>query len=355
MNGNSTFIVGGIVLVVLLLGGFFWYTQYNPSSPSPTATSTPTGGTVAEPGAPVVVTATNTGVSATTAILTGSVIPNGAFTNYWYEYGTSNSLGSKSSSQMLGSGYSAIQAPAYITGLAKDPLYYYRLVAENQYGRVAGATYSVTTAHDTPPPVGGIPSAQTSAASSIGRTSATINGQVLPNKAATTYWFEYGITPNLGAVTAFKSAGSGNGNIAAFETLTGLSPSTTYYFRLDAQNQFGTKNGTILNFKTSGPALSSAPVVTTQIPDSIATTSVILRGTANPNDAQTTYWFEYGTNAGFGSGTKTTPQKTLAAAALTLSVEVSVSGLNSSTTYYYRMVAENAGGTSRGDTQSFKT
>jgi len=354
MNTNTT-LVGIVLAVLLLIGGFFWYTQYNPSS-SPTASSTPTGGTATiQPGAPTVVTATDTGVSATTAIFTGSVTPNGSFASYWYEYGTSNALGSKSSSQTVGSGYSVIEAPDYVTGLTRDTTYYYRLVASNSYGTVEGVTYSVTTAHDTPPPVGGTPSAQTSAASGIERTAANLNGQVSPNKASTRYWFEYGTTANLGAITSFQSVGSGSNTTAAASSLTSLQPATTYYFRLDAQNKFGTVIGAIMNFETSGPAATVSPVVTTQVPNSVATTTAILRGTVNPTDLETTYWFEYGTDANFGSGTKTTPQKSLAAAAVTLTAGDTVTGLQSNTTYYYRTVAQNSAGTSRGDSQSFKT
>jgi len=91
-----------------------------------------------------------------------------------------------------------------------------------------------------------------------------------------------------------------------------LAPATTYYFRLNAQNSFGTTNGSILNFKTSGPPLTvSVPVVTTQVAGAVATTTATLRGTVNPVGAQTTY--------------------------------------------YYRMVAQNAGGIVRGAALSFKT
>lgn len=353
---NRNIVIGGIIVVAV--AGAFWYGNIVGNSPSAMATSTPDGTTQtgAKPGAPVAVTGTDTGVSDTSAILTGAVTPNGSFTSYWYEYGTSNSLGSKSSSQTIGSGYSVIQAPDYITGLTKDTSYYYRLVAENQYGTVMGSTYSFTTTHNIPAPIGGVPSVQTSVASSIGRTTVDLNGRVSANKTPTNYWFEYGTTANLGWVTSFTSAGNGSGSVAAPDSLSGLTPSTMYYFRLDAQNRFGTVIGTIMSFTTAGPAVSLEPVVTTQVVNVVATTTAILRGTVNPSGLQTTYWFEYGINAGFAPNTlQTTPHNTLAATALTLSAEAAVTGLAAHTTYYYRMVAQNSVGTNRGDSQSFKT
>lgn len=358
---NRNLIIGGIIVLAAIIGVIFYATT-TVNSPSTTATSTPTGGTTGQapvsqqPGAPTVVTSTNTGVSDTTAILTGAVTPNGSFTSYWYEYGTSNSLGSNSSTQTLGSGYSVIQAPAYITGLVKNTTYFYRLVAENQYGTVEGATYSLKTTLNIPAPLGGTPAAQTSSASSVSRTAADLNGTVSPNRAATTYWFEYGTSANLGSITAFTSAGSGSGSVTASAAINGLNPSTTYYFRLDAQNQFGTVNGAIRTFTTPGPAASAEPVVTTQVASPIGTTTATLRGTVNPTNAQTTYWFEYGTDSLLGSVlTKSTPQRSIGAGSDTVAVTAAVTGLRSETIYYYRTVAQNAAGIVRGDRLTFKT
>ncbi len=364
MNQNTGVIVGGVVIVLILLGGIFMYTQSNPSptaSSTPTGVDTDTGGTVPDtqakiPGAPVATTNSNVSPTDTTAVVVGGVKPNGAFTSYWYEYGASNNLGISTTKQNIGSGYVELAAPTYITQLAKDTTYYFRLVAQNSVGKSVGAIYTFHTTVGTPAPVGSIPTAKTLAASTIARTSANINGEVTPNKAPTKYWFEYGDSANLGNVSIIQSVGDGSVKVSASLSLSNLAPATTYYFRLDAQNQFGTTNGTILTFKTSGPPLSVAvPVVTTLI-TLPGTTTATLRGTVNPNDAQTTYWFEYGTNAGLSSPTlKTTSQKSVAAGADTLSVETSVTGLNARTTYYYRMVAQNAGGTVRGKNISFKT
>ncbi len=364
MNQNTAAVIGVVVVAIVIAGGVFLYTQ---NSTSITATSTPTGGTtgvdttpgepqVRTPGMPTATTNANVDPTNSTAIVVGGVKPNGALTTYWYEYGASANLGVVSTKQNIGSGYVELAAPAFITQLAKDTTYYYRLVAENQFGKSTGATYTFRTDTNTPAPVGSTPVAKTIAASTVTRTTSNLNGQTIPNKASTIYWFEYGTTASLGNVSAAQSVGNGSAMVPTSLALADLTPATTYYFRLNAQNQFGTDNGAILNFKTSGPALSALPVVTTLTAGPVATTTATLRGTVNPYSLQTTYWFEYSTNQNFPSGSlKTTSKLSAGAVATTVSIETSVSSLNSKTTYYYRTVAQSAAGTVRGDAMSFKT
>ena len=361
MNQNTGVIIGVAALVAVVLGGAFIYMQ---GAPSPTATSTPTGTNTdttgqepqtRTPGAPVANTNANVSPTDTTAIVVGGVIPNGALTSYWYEYGVSGNLGATTAQQNIGSGYVQLAAPAFVTGLAKDTTYYFRLVAQNSLGKSTGETYTFRTTVGTPAPVGNAPTAKTLAATTVTRTSANINGEVTPNQAAAKYWFEYGDSANLGNVSDLQSVGDGTAKVAASLALSTLAPATTYYFRLNAQNQFGTRSGAILTFKTAGPPLSAVPVVTTLTAGPVATTTATLRGTVNPYSAQTTYWFEYSTDSSLVSALKTTAQRSAGAAAATVSIETNISGLNSNPTYYYRTVAQNSSGTVRGELISFKT
>ncbi len=365
MNRN-TGIIAVIIILLLIVGGAFWYTQGGVSN---TATSTPTGtdntvtvidgtptGTTRTVGAPMATTNSHVTPTDTTAVLVGGVIPNGAATSYWYEYGTASTLGNTSAKQNIGSGFAELSAPSFITGLTKDTTYSYRLVAQNSLGTNKGDTFTFHTTVGTPAPVGAVPTSKTLAATSVSRTSANINGQVTPNKAATKYWFEYGTTPSFGTISSIESVGDGSAVVAASAALANLAPATTYYFRLNAQNQFGTISGSILNFTTTGPAVTSVPVTTTQVASPIATTTATLRGTVNPVGSQTTYWFEYSTDTSLGSASlKTTPQKSAGGGRDTVSVIAAITGLQSHTTYYYRTVAQNAAGTVRGDKQTFIT
>lgn len=256
---DKDFVIGLVIVLLVIVGGGLIYSTTRNTDISPNATSTPqvvqnnnntNGNALPQATVPLVVTISSVSPSATTAIVSGSVNPKGAFTSYWYEYGKTSGLGIKTSNQTMGSGFVSIQAPAYITSLSKSTTYYFRLVAENQYGKVAGNQYTFETTEGTPPPVGNAPTTKTISANNISSTTANINGEVTPNKSETQYWFEYGQTPQLGNTSAFSSAGNGQTKSSVSISLSDLESKTAYYFRLNAQNQFGTINGSILNFKT---------------------------------------------------------------------------------------------------------
>src|SRR3989344_4040573 len=151
MNMNKTTgIIGGIIVLVAVGVLIFYAIQNQNTVPSsdnsdnnvPTSTNdnqTTTGSpTTLQAGLPIAVTNSSVVPTDTTAVINGTVTPNGAFTNYWYEYGITSNLGNRTLNQMVGSGHVTISAPGYITGLTKNTTYYFRLVAENQYGKNIG-------------------------------------------------------------------------------------------------------------------------------------------------------------------------------------------------------------------------
>jgi len=366
---NTTAIVGGIVALALIGGGVYYVTR-DDGALSPTATSTPSTSSSGSSGggqpivptptpqasAPSATTNSNATETDTTAVVSGSVTPNGAVTAYWYEYGTSQNLGTKTTNQTIGSGFRATPAPGYITGLTKDTNYFFRLVAENTYGKTVGGIQTLKTTVGTPAPVGGAPTVKTTAAGSVDRTAATLNGEVTPNRAATSYWFEYGKTANLGNSSALTAVGDGSAKVNASLALSDLEPATTYYFRLNAQNQFGTVNSTILSFKTANPVGGTAPTANTLSATNVGTSTVTFRATVDANGLETMYWFEYSTDSLLGSVLlSSTAQKSAGTGSNPTQVETSVTGLNPDTNYYFRAVAQNSLGVVRGDKMTFKT
>jgi hypothetical protein len=353
--------------MLLLIGGVLIYADQktpvsdviiNPAVPVGSGSINQPSVPTPSPGVPSVVTGKEVLPSDTTAVLNGNVIPKGSFTSYWYEYGTSATLIIRIASpqQTIGSGFVSIGAPAYITGLAKNTTYYYRLVAENHFGRVTGSQYSFSTTEGNAPPVGSAPIVRTVVASGVARTTANLAGEVTPNKASTRYWFEYGQSVNLGSVTALASLGNGTEKLPASTAIANLDPLTTYYFRINAQNQFGTVNGVILNFTTLGPAGPKAPSVTTKSVSDIASSTAKVHGSINPNGAETTYWFEYSTDSLFGvTSLNSTKQTALGSGLGSLLVEAHVADLDPKTNYYVRVVAQNSFGIIRGERVSFKT
>ena len=80
----------------------------------------------------------------------------------------------------------------------------------------------------------GQPSSTTSAASAIGPDTATVNGEHTSKGKATDYRFEWGTTTSYGQTTPITAGGTANVPVPVSAVLTGLTPSTTYHFRLIA-------------------------------------------------------------------------------------------------------------------------
>lgn len=105
------------------------------------------------------------------------------------------------------------------------------------------------------------PSATTGSPSSVGQSSATVNGTVNPNGQSTTYYFKYGTATTYGLQTTPAGAGSGTGNVAVHAALDGLSPNTTYHYQLVATSSAGTGNGPDETFTTTTTTTSQAVVL----------------------------------------------------------------------------------------------
>jgi streptogramin lyase len=104
------------------------------------------------------------------------------------------------------------------------------------------------------------PVASTAAATAVSATSATLAGTVNPNGFTTTYHFDWGTTAAYGqrlpALDA--SAGAGSSPTPVTQVLTGLTPGTTYHFRLVASDCGSCSNGTVdgsdMTFTTASAA-----------------------------------------------------------------------------------------------------
>ena len=189
-----------------------------------------------------------TSVGPMSATVNGSINPNGAATSAWFEWGTSSSLTTYTSttSQSIGSGTSAVSVTEDLTGLSANTTYYFRVAAQNSAGTVKGSILSFTTSAISP-------TVSTLAASLVTASSVTLNGTVNPNGSSTTAYFEWGTSSTLSSysTTASQSIGSGTNAVSVTANLTGLTPNTTYYYRVVGQNSAGTTRGSIVNFTTS--------------------------------------------------------------------------------------------------------
>jgi hypothetical protein len=96
----------------------------------------------------------------------------------------------------------------------------------------------------------------------------------------------------------------------------------------------------------------TAPAVSTKEASSVTSVSAELNGTVNPNGEDTTYFFEYGEDSSYGTSS---PPEEAGLGTSDVSVSADVSGLSKNTTYHFRLVAVNSGGTTYGQDMILKT
>jgi len=288
--------------------------------------------------------AANNGMN-TTASLTASVTPNGEATTVNFEYGTNSlSYGTSTTGQSMGSGTTATNATANLTGLNSGVTYHARAVASNLMGVTYGGDFTFTTTTTVQKPA-----VTTTPASYIGGTFANLNADVSPNGNNLTYFFEYGVrSSELTNVTSTNSLAGTNSLTGVWFYRNGLNPETTYFYNVVVTSGADVIRGSVQSFAT----LPVKPSVTTLSATGLQTNAATLQGTVSPNGSATSFWFEYGADAGLGLATA--PQSVVATNSVT-SLAAGVTGLNPAQNYFYRAVASNSFGVSYGTTQSFLT
>ena len=207
-------------------------------------------------------------------------------------------------------------------------------------GSGSSATGTLTPASSSAPTV------MTGPVDQVTSAGATLSGSVNPDGAETTYYFEYGTSPNYGETTPVTSAGTGSDAVAVSVVLAGLAPGDVYHYRLVASNSLGVAYGQDGTLQTN-----AAPDVATGPATSISSTSEDLAGTIDPNGVETSYYFEYGTSASFG---ETSPVSDAGGAQSPFSVSAQVGGLTAGATYDYALVATSSLGTVTGAVLTFQ-
>jgi phosphodiesterase/alkaline phosphatase D-like protein len=290
---------------------------------------------------PSVVTQAASSVSTSGATLNGSVNPNRLSTTYHFEYGTTTSYGSSSATTSAGSGSGDVPVSANLGGLSQGTTYHFRLVATNAAGTTLGSDQTFTTLMK--------PTVTTGAASAVIDTTATLNGSVNPNGSSTTYHFDYGTTTSYGSQSpaADADAGSGSSVVPVSTDLNGLTPSTTYHYRVVATNADGTTTGSDQTFTTG-----DKPMASTQAASSVTESGATLNAAVNPNRLDTTYRFEFGTTVAYGSQS---PVVDVGSGSSDEAASTDLSALEPGTTYHFRVVATNVAGTTFGDDQTLTT
>lgn len=195
-----------------------------------------------------------------------------------------------------------------------------------------------------------LPTITTLAATSVGSTTATVNGSAMANSNTVNVSFEYGTTTAYGSTAAGTPATVTGTTVTSFlNNLTGLLPLTTYHFRAVGAVGLFKFYGSDLTFTTG----ALPPTVVTTAATAIGNTTANLNGTVNANNASSTVTFEYGTSVAYGTTVNATPN-TVTGSAVT-PVTAAITGLVVNTTYHFRVKAVNSGGTSNGNDMTFLT
>jgi phosphodiesterase/alkaline phosphatase D-like protein len=177
------------------------------------------------------------------------------------------------------------------------------------------------------------PAVTTGTHSHVTDTGAVLHGTVNPNGSATTYYFQWGLTTAYGVQSVAHSAGHGTRAVSVSAPATGLIPGTAYHYRLVATNAAGTTVGADRTLTSAG---NPPPVVATGPASLLGKNSATVTAVISPNKQDTTYYFQYGTSATYGSQTVAA---TVPAGTVPVTVSASLQGLEARTIFHYRIVA----------------
>jgi len=258
--------------------------HYRLTATSDAGTSHGSDQTFVASSAPAATTKSTSNIGDNSATLNASVNPNGVATTVYFEFGTSTSYGSKSSSKSIGSGRSAQNVAIGIGGLAFSTVYHVRVVAVNAVGTTTGADVTFTTT--------GRPLVATGAVSGVTSSSATLSGTVDPNGHAASWYFQYGTTTGYGLQTPTQSSSSRSGARNVTVAIANLKAATTYHYRFVASNGIGMSFGNDIAFTTAGPPLTLATSTATVVLSGSATLSGKV-STARSNESVVVYAQRY--------------------------------------------------------------
>ncbi|HEY1687972.1 MAG TPA: hypothetical protein VGF95_03815 [Solirubrobacteraceae bacterium] len=274
-------------------------------------------------------------ITGTKAILNGSINPEGIeVTECFFEYGETSKYGDTVPCEgLVATNDESQPVSANITGLSPNgATYHYRVVATNENGTERSAEKTLATAG----------TVVTEAATGVSAESATLNGYVRPEGLQYSGCaFEYKLVTeaSYSAAPCSPVAAEIEPDFTAHAVsarLAGLQPDSSYEVRLLATNGEGDRHGEVVSFTTTGP-----PQISEMRARDATETSVILEAKINPSGYGTSYRFEWGLTASYGSKVPVEFEPSIGSGREPVLVTAELSGLTPGTAYHYRLVASN--------------
>ena len=221
---------------------------------------------------------------------------------------------------------------AALTNLTPFNTYHYRLMASQsdgeglvRFGEERGFTPTPTAA----------PAVDGTSTGSVSPTSAMLNAKINPKKSPTVYRFEFGTDTSYGSVTPSSSSiGEDETDHSVSSEIAELAPGRTYHYRVLATNLNGSTRGPDETFSTPDrPSIAAASA------SDVSATGATLSARIRPGFRPTTYHFEYGRTAAFGSSTP--ESASIGSDNNIYTASSAISGLQPATSYHFRVVASN--------------
>ena len=218
---------------------------------------------------PDVSTVRASGFASGTALLNGTVNPDGVELNAGtegckFEWGETTApyehvVPCAQSAAQIGSGSGPVPVSAEVAGLVQGHTYHFRLVAGNHNDINAGLEVDE-------PSVGGDlsfgpPLVDSESVSGVSATAATLEAQVAANNVDTHVEIQYGTDTSYGLVAPSVDLGSGESDRGVLSHVQGLAPDTVYHYRAVATSVLGVVEGEDRMFRTQDAGAGAGGVV----------------------------------------------------------------------------------------------
>jgi uncharacterized repeat protein (TIGR03803 family) len=285
-------------------------------------------------------------VSGTSALITGTINPNGLPTVWHVAYGT-NTAYYTNLFDVLPAQAAPISISTNLYGLNPRTAYHYQLIATNSAGQASSPDMSFTTGGSNVPSVWLFGPAQ------ITTSDIAVTGGIIPNGLVTGFALFWGTNTAYDHHDGWGSLPAQNTWVPVGGSMLGLSPGTTYHCQLVASNHDGYGYSADMTLTTlTPPPPPQPPAVVTALAFSISDINAYLTGSVTPNAADANFTFRWGTTTAYGNST------VFPGSPLTdwpQDVGALITGLSPATSYHYQLTATNSAGIGLGQDQTFTT